>query len=147
MNHSSNVNFIDNVSYNVVGGAFQTEAGDETGAVIGNIALRTLRSNDPLNCNCEEELVDVRESRQDFAFQGDGFWLHGTDLRVENNVVAGATGHAFIYWPEGLIELIGDKFGMAFVPNDAETGSGISGGKVGSTASQATVFPPEVELD
>lgn len=113
VNHSSNVNFIDNVSYNVVGGAFQTEAGDEKGSFVRNIALRTVHPNDPLNCNCEEELVDVREDRQDFAFQGDGFWLHGTDLTVEDNVVAGATGHAFIYWPEGLVELIGDKFGMA----------------------------------
>lgn len=106
VNHSSNVNFIDNVSYNVVGGAFQTEAGDEMGAFIGNIALRTINPNDPMNCKCEQAIIDFREDRQDFSFQGDGFWLHGGGVSVEDNVVAGATGHAYVYWPEGLIEML-----------------------------------------
>ena len=48
VNHSSNVDFINNVSYNVVGGAFQTEAGDELGSFINNIALRTVNPNNPL---------------------------------------------------------------------------------------------------
>ena len=51
-----------------------------------------------------EQLVDIREDRQDFAFQGDGFWLHGGLPKMEGNVVSGATGHAYIYWTEGLVE-------------------------------------------
>lgn len=112
VNHSSNVNFIDNVSYNVVGGAFQTEAGDEMGAFTNNIALRTINPNYPMNCNCEQAIIDVREDRQDFSFQGDGFWLHGGGVSVEGNVVAGASGHAYVYWPEGLIEMIDGNSAM-----------------------------------
>ncbi|NIB41490.1 hypothetical protein HBA55_17945 [Pseudomaricurvus alkylphenolicus] len=112
VNHSSNVDFVDNVSYNVVGGAYQTEAGDERGSFIGNIALRTINPKDPLNCDCIEAVVDVREDRQDFAFQGDGFWLHGGMPRMEGNVVAGASGHAYIYWTEGLIETLDGETGL-----------------------------------
>ncbi|MEM7532370.1 MAG: G8 domain-containing protein [Chloroflexota bacterium] len=103
VNHSGNVDFISNVSYNVVGGAFQTEAGDEIGSFINNIALRTVNPDYPLVSGAEL-VVDIREDRQDFAFQGDGFWLHGGGPRIEGNVVSGASGHAYIYWPEGLIE-------------------------------------------
>jgi len=118
VNHSSNVDFIENVSYNVVGGAYQTEAGDERGSFINNIALRTINPNDPLNCHCAEVAVDFREDRQDFSFQGDGFWLHGGMPRVEGNVVSGASGHAYIYWTEGLIETINGKSGLAKIDVD-----------------------------
>ncbi len=103
VNHSSNVDFIDNVSYNVVGGAFQTEAGDESGSFVRNIALRTINSAYPLRGG-PDELIDIREDRADFAFQGDGFWLHSGGVRIDGNVVAGASGHAFIFWTEGLVE-------------------------------------------
>ena len=42
VNHSSNVIMTDNVSYGVQGAAFYTEAGDEIGAMNGNIAIRTV---------------------------------------------------------------------------------------------------------
>ncbi|TQV85898.1 G8 domain-containing protein [Aliikangiella coralliicola] len=115
VNHSGHVDFIENVSYNVVGGAFQTEAGDEKGSFIRNIALRTINPNDPLNCNCPESVVDNREDRQDFSFQGDGFWLHSGGTKVEGNVVAGASGHAYIYWPEGLIENVNGESKMMLI--------------------------------
>ncbi|MCW8876535.1 MAG: G8 domain-containing protein [Kangiellaceae bacterium] len=103
VNHSSNVDFIDNVSYKVVGGAYQTEAGDELGSFINNIALHTVNPTFPL-LDGFQGAPDFREDRQDFAFQGDAFWIHGGGVKLEGNVVAGASGHAFIYWPEGLIE-------------------------------------------
>ena len=49
-----NVDFIENVSYNVVGGAFQTESGDEIGSFVRNIALRTV------NPDCSSKLRSVR---------------------------------------------------------------------------------------
>lgn len=105
VNHSSRVNFIRNVSYDIVGSAFCTESGDETGSFIENIALRTVNPSDPFaNLREEEALIDVREEVQDFAWQGDAFWFHSTGLSVEGNVAAGVSGHAFIFWPEGLIE-------------------------------------------
>lgn len=103
-NHSSNVDFDNNVSYNVVGGAFQTEAGDEVGSFRNNIAIRTVNSAYPLRNAAPDDAPDVRENSQDFAFQGDGFWIHGGGVGVTGNVASGCSGHGFIYWPEGLIE-------------------------------------------
>ena len=115
VNHSARVDFVRNVSYNVVGGAFNTEAGNETGSFIENIAIRTINPQNPVmvaphsresftDGDATTALADLREGRQDFAWQGDGFWLHGTGVTVRGNVVAGCTGHAYVYWTDGLIE-------------------------------------------
>ncbi|CAM3104013.1 G8 domain-containing protein [Vibrio neptunius] len=121
VNHSSRVNFVRNVSYSVVGGAFNTESGNETGSFIENIAIRTVNPSNPImvaprprnsyfDGETTQSLVDLRESRQDFAWQGDGFWFHSTGVKVEGNVVSGASGHAYVYWTEGLVE---KELGMA----------------------------------
>ncbi|RXE98084.1 G8 domain-containing protein [Pseudoalteromonas sp. PS5] len=115
VNHSARVNFVRNVSYNVVGGAFNTESGNETGSFIENIAIRTVNPTNPImraprprdsyiDGGPTNSLVDLREHRQDFAWQGDGFWFHSTGVKVEGNVVSGSTGHAYVYWTEGLVE-------------------------------------------
>ncbi len=116
VNHSSRVDFVKNVSYNVTGSAFSTESGNETGSFIENIAIRTVSPLNPIipeprtrdsYTDADEPtlaLSDIREGRQDFAFQGDGFWLHGTGVTVQGNVVSGCTGHAYVYWTDGLIE-------------------------------------------
>jgi hypothetical protein len=115
VNHSSRVNFVKNVSYNVVGSAFSTESGNETGSFVENIAIRTINPNNPImsaprprdsytDGGPTQALSDINEGRQDFAWQGDGFWLHGAGVTVQGNVVAGCTGHAYVYWTDGLIE-------------------------------------------
>lgn len=115
VNHSSRVDFVKNVSYNVVGSAFSTESGNETGSFVENIAIRTVNPQNPImsaprpresytDGGPTQSLVDLRESRQDFAWQGDGFWFHSTGVTVTDNVVSGATGHAYVYWTEGLVE-------------------------------------------
>ena len=116
VNHSSYVDFINNVSYEVVGSAYCTEAGDELGSFKNNIAIRTYNSNEPLNLgrpmnntlgnagDRTEGLTDGREQISDFAHQGDGFWLHNTGVTLEGNVVSGCSGHSYIYWTEGLWE-------------------------------------------
>lgn len=107
-NHSSNVDFVDNVSYNIGGAAFVTEAGDETGSFIRNIAIRTYNPEfRPLTADGEidpEQEPDSRVARQDYGWQGDGFWFHGAGVTVEDNIVSGASGHGFIYWTLGLVE-------------------------------------------
>ena len=110
VNHSSNVDFIENVSYNVVGGAFQTESGDEIGSFVRNIALRTVNPDYPL-LDPETVAVDTRESSQDFAFQGDGFWFHGGGVSIVGNVSSGNSGHGFIFWTEGQRE-VGTEFDL-----------------------------------
>lgn len=116
VNHSSNVDFNNNVSYAVVGSAYCTEAGDELGIFRNNIAIRTYNPSEPLNLGRPaggvlgidggrtDGLTDGREGISDFAHQGDGFWLHSCGVTLEGNVVSGASGHAYIYWTEGLWE-------------------------------------------
>ncbi|MEM6679094.1 MAG: G8 domain-containing protein [Pseudomonadota bacterium] len=110
VNHSSHVNFSNNVTHNIVGTAYFTEAGDEIGSFINNIALRTVNPSLPLKQppGSDSLFPDLREDRMDFGFQGDGFWFHGPNVRVEGNVVSGASGHAYIWWPEGLLERTAD---------------------------------------
>lgn len=120
VNHSSHVNFIRNVSYDVVGSAFCTEAGNEIGSFMENIAIRTYNPDEPMNIGRPatldpeggrtEAVADSRENFSDFAWQGDGFWFHSTGVKVEGNVVSGSTGHAYVYWTEGLVE---DRLGIA----------------------------------
>ncbi len=105
VNHSARVDFVKNVSYNVVGGAYMTEAGDETGSFIDNIAIRSVNPDDPLsNVKNKNALVDLREGAQDYSWQGDAFWFHSMGITVTGNIAAGASAHGFIVWPEGLIE-------------------------------------------
>ena len=80
-----------------------------------NIAIRTVNTQNPIMAaprprdsyvdgETTNALVDLREDRQDFAWQGDAFWFHSTGITVEGNVVTGCTGHAYVYWVDGLIE-------------------------------------------
>ncbi|MEO0623093.1 MAG: GDSL-type esterase/lipase family protein [Pseudomonadota bacterium] len=108
VNHSSNVDFVGNVSHNITGAAYNTEAGDEVGSFIGNFAIRTvnpLANLNPADAELDpEQAPDARADTQDYGWQGDGFWFHGSGVTVEDNVVSGATGHAYIYWQLGLVE-------------------------------------------
>jgi hypothetical protein len=94
VNHSSNVDFISNVSFNVLGAAFVTEVGDEIGSFVGNVAIQTKSSG---------QGVEARLRAQDFGHGGDAFWFQGTGIRVVNNVAAHAEGHGFIYFSQGLV--------------------------------------------
>ncbi|MEB3246227.1 MAG: G8 domain-containing protein [Synechococcus sp.] len=105
VNHSSYVDFIDNVAFDVVGAAFSTEAGDEIGSFDGNIAIRMHGSG--------EEPIS-RQEEGDFGHAGDGFWLQGPGVRVENNVAAGATGSGLILYAEPLFE---DGLGITTFPS------------------------------
>ena len=124
VNHSANVVFEDNVAYNTLGAAYNTEAGDEIGSFINNIAIRCFNPDDPLNQPFDPEdplknTPDAREEWQDYGWQGDGFWFHGPFVTSVGNVVSGATGHAYVWWPEGLLEKgLGEKFFDAgYLPN------------------------------
>ena len=105
VNHSSYVNFIDNVAYDVSGAAFSTEAGDEIGSFENNIAIRMHGTGDePI----------TRQEEGDFGHAGDGFWLQGPGVRIENNVVSGATGSGLILYAEPLFE---DGLGITTFPS------------------------------
>ena len=120
VNHSSFVHFDNNVSYNIIGGGFQTEAGNEIGSFTNNIAIRTVNDAYPIRLEEPDNAPDTREDSQDFAWQGDGFWIHGGTITVSGNIASGSSGHGFIYWPEGLIEPSPglEPFRTTYVPED-----------------------------
>ncbi|MFO0789890.1 MAG: G8 domain-containing protein [Pirellulales bacterium] len=93
VNHSSNVDLLNNVAFDVHGAAFNTEVGDEIGSFVGNLAIGSTGTNEELN---------ARDNVQDFGFRGDGFWFQGAGVTVVNNISAGNQGAAFIYYTRGL---------------------------------------------
>ncbi len=93
VNHSSNVDFVDNVAFNVAGSAFVTEAGDEVGSFRHNLAVRSVGSG-------EDE--DQRRKLQDFGHEGDGFWFQGGGVIVEDNIATGQASSGFIFFTLGL---------------------------------------------
>ena len=95
VNHSSYVAMADNVSYDVNGAAFSTEAGDEIGSFINNLSIKTHGTG--------ESPVE-RQGDQDFGHAGDGFWFQGPGVTVEGNVSAGATGSGLIIYADGLVQ-------------------------------------------
>jgi Ca2+-binding RTX toxin-like protein len=95
VNHSSYVDMIDNVAYDVHGAAFSTEVGDEIGSFRNNIAIGSVGSGESTNSR-----IDI----QDFGHQGDGFWFQGGGVYVTDNISAGNDGNAFAYYTRGLIE-------------------------------------------
>jgi hypothetical protein len=99
VNHSSNVDMVNNVAYDVNGAAFTTEVGDEIGGFYGNLAIGTTGVT-----NASTAAWDARIAVQDFGFQGDGFWFQGAGISVVGNISAGNQGNAFAYYTRGLIE-------------------------------------------
>jgi hypothetical protein len=95
VNHSSNVDMLDNVAFDVNGAAFATEVGDEIGGFYRNLAIGSTGST---------EEVNNRESIQDFGFKGDGFWFQGAGVSVVGNISAGNQESGFAFYTRGLIE-------------------------------------------
>jgi hypothetical protein len=93
VNHSSFVEFTDNVAYDVDGAAFVTETGDEIGTFARNIAIFGIGSGAGL---------EARNDIQDFGHQGDGFWFQGGGVHVVDNVAAAQREQGFIFFTEGL---------------------------------------------
>lgn len=104
VNHSSHVDFIDNVSYGLQGAGFYTEAGNEIGSMQGNIAIRSVNSAFELDDQGAID-PDLGASRMDYGNDGDGFWLTGNQVKMLNNVAAGASAHGIIYWTDGIMEV------------------------------------------
>ena len=103
VNHSSHVNFVNNVAYGLQGAGFYTEAGDEIGSMEGNIAIRSVNRSFTLDDQGAID-PDLRASNMDYGHDGDGFWLTGTRVSMIDNVSAGASAHGIIYWTDGIME-------------------------------------------
>jgi hypothetical protein len=97
VNHSSFVNIVESVAHDVVGSGFVTEAGDEVGQFLNNIAIHLPGVGTQLD-------TTLRSYIGDFGHGGEGFWLQGPGVAVSGNVVAGSAGGAFTYFLRGLRE-------------------------------------------
>jgi hypothetical protein len=107
VNHSSDVEFTDCVSWNVDGAGYVCEASDEIGAFENNIAIQGFGAPDGRYKRRKFEGDDFQTGRNgngDLAFTGDGFWVQSPAVRVVGNIAAGFQGHAFILWNMGLFE-------------------------------------------
>lgn len=103
VNHSSHVDFIENVSYGLQGAGFYTEAGNEIGSMQGNIAIRSVNSSFEID-HLGAIDPDLGAEFMDYGNDGDGFWLTGNRVSLINNVSAGASAHGIIYWTDGIME-------------------------------------------
>ncbi len=85
--HSSHAIVEDCVSYDVAGAAYVAESGDELGAFINNVSIRTLTA-------------DYLRPGRNSGGGGMGFWLTSTNMDVIDNVASGTTGSGFTTWVE-----------------------------------------------
>lgn len=97
VSHTSYVNFDDNVAFNVVGASFVTEAGNEMGRFSGNLAIKGLGAN-------TGEGIESRSVKQDFGFQGDGFWFQGPALTVTGNIAVSQRHDGFVFFTKPLVQ-------------------------------------------
>lgn len=124
VNHSSHVDMTSNISHDVVGAGFVTEAGDEAGSFVGNLSIRNNGSGVP---------TGRRKSVDDFGHGGHGFWFQGTGITVRDNVASGSSDAGIAIWPIG-IDGLGDT--VRSVPLVEFTNNRIYGSNVGFLVGQ-----------
>jgi hypothetical protein len=106
-NHSSNVVATNNVVHDFAGAAFSAEAGDEIGSFIGNIVSGG--TNRPLQAKPYAREAIGAEPQQrllagDMGKFANGFWMVSPQVVVQNNVVAGGNGTAYLMFSLGTVE-------------------------------------------
>jgi len=117
VNHSSYVNMDNNVAFNVVGSSFVTEAGNELGRFVGNLAIKGVGAN-------TGEGIESRKFKQDFGFQGDGFWFQGPGVDVRDNIAVSQRHDGFVFFTVGLEQT------YTYVKRDAAGNALDSAGKI-----------------
>ncbi len=102
VNHSSYVHIKNNVLYNVRGAGFVSEAGNEKGSFINNIAIRTIGNGRENLTASSKFTANFQRNINNFGSAGDGFWFHSSDLEIDNNVASGFTGSGMHIWDQGI---------------------------------------------
>ncbi|MEM7585215.1 MAG: G8 domain-containing protein, partial [Acidobacteriota bacterium] len=121
VNHSSHVDFQENVCHDFAGAGFVTEAGDELGNFFDNIAVRG--TGVPGVYFPKRQVFRSEERPQplsDFAFGGDGFWFQGPALRVKNNVASSCSGTGMFWFTTGAVDISNNKY-VGFPTADINT--------------------------
>ena len=96
VNHSSNVDFVNNVAYNNFGAGFVTQAGNEQGSFTGDLAVKTIGV--PNGATTEAS----RSNISDFGFGGEGFWMQ-SPIAI-NDCIATEAQVGFAYYAGGASE-------------------------------------------
>ena len=90
--HSSNANFIDNVSFDVFGAGFAAEDGDETGIWLRNMAIKS----EGIGWGDWSVKAGGDVARHDNGRTGDGFFFAGRLVEAAENVAVNTT-HGFVW--------------------------------------------------
>lgn len=132
VNHSSHVDFRENVCHDFLGAAFVTELGDELGNFFDNIAIHGVGEPHPGTSNAlyDNKYKPIRivfnnpyrpQPLGDFAFSGDGFWFQGSAVRARNNVANSCNGSGMIWFSTGAVDIADDNY--AGFPRSAVAGA------------------------
>jgi G8 domain len=106
-NHSSNVVATNNVVHDFAGAAFSAEAGDEIGSFIGNIVSGGTQRPLQAKPYAREAIGPEPQQRLlagDMGKFANGFWMVSPQVVVQNNVVAGGNGTAYLMFSLGTVE-------------------------------------------
>jgi hypothetical protein len=126
VNHSSNVDFTDNVAYNVDGAAFVTEVGGEIGSFTHNLAVYETGGSRVEPTPMPADSLYIREMLADWGWGGIGFSLAAGGVDLVNNVACGAAlaGYNFV-----TISINEAGIGPAMVPTAALNDPSIANGE------------------
>src|SRR5579859_4225643 len=103
-NHSSNVNFTDNIDYGTYGAGFVNEAGDEIGSYVHNLAVHNM-ANHTYGQDVSPTTDQSRKSDNDFVFNGDGFWTQCSyGVTYTNNTAVESGSSGFYAYEVGLVQ-------------------------------------------
>jgi len=105
VNHSSNVNFQQNVAYDFFGAGFVTEDGDELGTFTSDIAIKGRGTGEfsTRKFRINFQHPTRKQALADFGFMGDGFWFNGPAIRVNGAVANGCNGRGMIWHTTGAV--------------------------------------------
>jgi hypothetical protein len=120
VNHSSYVDFRDDVAVNFTGSGFVTEGGDELGNFINDIAIHGTGDGQYRKVRLNFGNLARPQPFADFAFSGHGFWFSGPALRVSGIVANSCNGDGVIWHTTGTVDVFGtaDAFtGLTGYPN------------------------------
>src|SRR6516162_8487042 len=124
VNRSSNVDFTDNVAYNVDGAAFVTVTGREIGSFTHNLAVYESGGRTPDDPN---DGTFVRERLADWGWGGKGFSLAGGGVDLVNNIACGAANAGYMY--VGILITEPGALGVATIPAAALNDPSIANGE------------------
>jgi len=111
VNHSSYVDFSNDVAYNFIGAGFVTEGGDELGNFVNDVAIHGIgqitAGGDNVYRKIRLNFANPKRPQPmaDTAFNGEGFWFAGPALHVDGLVANSCNGTGVIWHTTGTVDV------------------------------------------